>query len=315
MKILDFMSFNVEWFLTTQGMLITGGVLLLLIALIILLTSGKKEDDADPTNDIASGLAVNDLGVNATIPSPIEQPQVAIPTVPTLDPIAPVESINEPEVSQSVNLGMGLADVAPMSQPVTESSVGIVEPTQTIEQQPVVPQVLEINSIPVQSQVPAQDIPTIEPVAAVVEPAPVVTSISEFNIPDPIAVANANVNTTSSISPSIEQPVVQEVQQQPTVSIYGGVNPTQDIYKPVETVKPIIYGGADPLENTGAIPKVEVDSIEQSVPEVKVVEPVIQTPSISETAVVNNEQTATIPVVPQVETSQSSDDEIEELVF
>lgn len=318
MKILDFMSFNVEWFLTTQGMLITGGVLLLLIALIILLTSGKKEDDTDPTTDIASAVVANDFGINAAIPSQVEQPQVVVPEIPTLEPVAPVTPISQPEVSQPVNLGMGIADMAPMSQPVSQSPVGVVNPEPTLEQQPVVPPVLEINPVPAQPEVIAQDMPTFEPVAPVVEPTPVAPSISEINIPDPIAIANANVEEVPTIQPVVEQPVepVQSIPQQPAVSIYGGVNPTQDIFKPAESVKPVIYGGADPLENTGAIPKVDIAPVvEQPAPEAKVVEPVVQTPLFSETAVVNNEPATVIPAAPQVEEIQSSSDEIEELLF
>jgi len=81
MKILEFMSFNVEWFLTTQGMLITGGVLLLLIALIILLTSGKKDkEDEDVTASIAQAAAEESL-VNQNVQEP-----VAVPEVPVLEP-------------------------------------------------------------------------------------------------------------------------------------------------------------------------------------------------------------------------------------
>ena len=203
-------------------------------------------------------------------------------------------------------------------QPVSQSPVGVVNPEPTLEQQPVVPPVLEINPVPAQPEVIAQDMPTFEPVAPVAEPTPVVSNVSEINIPDPIAIANANIEVEPIIQPAVEQPVepVQSIPQQTPVSIYGGVNPTQDIYKPAESVKPVIYGGADPLENTGAIPKVDIAPvIEQPAPEVKVVEPISQAPLFSETAVVNNEPATVISETPQVETIQSSDDEVEELLF
>lgn len=312
MKILDFMSFNVEWFLTTQGMLITGGVLLLVIALVILLTSGKKDTDEDPTAAVSSAAISNDLGMNPVDSTQMVQPQMSIPGVPTLDPIAPIEpaSVNQfqPEVSQTVNLGMGIADVAPVSTPVAEASM-IETDSMAVAEQPVVPPVLEINSIP-EPQIP------VEPMAPVTEPTPVVPNISEFNIPDPIAVANENMN---SVAESVVEPMVQpisETPQQPEVSIYGGVNPTQDIFKPAETAKPVIYGGADPLENTGAIPKVEIAPIqEQPVPEVKVVDPIMPTQPVTQTAVVNNDTVSTASAVSQVETVPVSNDEVEELVF
>ena len=317
MKILDFMSFNVDWFLEPQGLLITGGVLLLLIALIILLTSGKKDDDEDVTAAVTAGVTTgiaNDLAADVgSIPvSPVQtiptQPVMA--EVPTLDPIAP---ISQPEIPQTVNGGMGIADVAPVSPVINESPILGVEPTPVVEQQPVVSPVLEINSTLVQPQV--------ETLTPSFEPAPVVPSISEFNIPDPIAVAAASTAPVIEpvVSPIVEQPAepIQVTPQQTPVSIYGGVNPTQDIFKPAENAKPVIYGGADPLENTGALPKVEIaPAVEQPVSEVNLFEPAIEQPQpFAPASVVNSEPTPVVPMMSQSVQTLSSSNEPEELVF
>ena len=296
MKILDFMSFDVEWFLTTQGMLISGGVLLLLIALIILSTSGKKEVDDDPTAGLSNMSTGNDFSVNSVEPTQMVQPQVVVPEIPNLETVQPVMPQVQPEPVAPVVQPMGIADVAPMSQPISETTFG------------------GVNFTPVQPQMEQPQVSPVEPVS-------VVQNISDFSIPDPMAVANANINpepVMQTVNPVVEQPVepVQDFVQQPSVSIYGGVNPTQDIFKTAETSKPVIYGGADPLENTGAIPKVGIDSgFQQPVPEVKIVEPVMPTQPISETAVFNNETANTIPVMPQMGVVSSISEEIEELGF
>ena len=360
MKILDFMSFDVEWFLTTQGMLISGGVLLLLIALIILSTSGKKEVDDDPTAGLSNMSTGNDFSVNSVEPTQMVQPQVVVPEIPNLETVQPVMPQVQPEPVAPVVQPMGIADVAPMSQPIPETTFGGVNftPVQPQMEQPQadVPEIPNLETVqPVMPQVQPEPVaPVVQPMGIAdvapmsqpisettfggvnftpvqpqmeqpqvspVEPVSVVQNISDFSIPDPMAVANANINpepVMQTVNPVVEQPVepVQDFVQQPSVSIYGGVNPTQDIFKTAETSKPVIYGGADPLENTGAIPKVGIDSgFQQPVPEVKIVEPVMPTQPISETAVFNNETANTIPVMPQMGVVSSISEEIEELGF
>ena len=43
MNITEFMSFDLEWFTTVPGILITGGVVVLLIALILFIASNKND--------------------------------------------------------------------------------------------------------------------------------------------------------------------------------------------------------------------------------------------------------------------------------
>lgn len=290
MKILEFMSFNVEWFLTTQGMLITGGVLLLLIALIILLTSGKKDkEDEDVTASIAQAAAEVSL-VNQNVQEP-----VAVPEVPVLEPAVNTLQNNVVMNNEPTNVVNGVTDIANVSQPIEPVVPAIninTEPSveQPVVSEPVVPPVLNINSV-----MPEQPVsPGVEPVAV---PTP------EVNMPE----MNINLN------PVVETPV-EPVVEQSTVSIYGGVSPVQNLYNTnIEQPKPVIYGGADPLENTGALPKVEIPVA--PVEEVKVVEPVMQAQTFTQTAVIDNSVNNTIPAVEQSVSQPVAQEEIETLEF
>lgn len=123
-------------------------------------------------------------------------------------------------------------------------------------------------------------------------------------------------------APSVDTPI--EVAA-PSVSIYGGVNPSSDLYKVNESEqKPTIYGGANPLENTAPIPTMNNDSI-YNVPnqEVKIIEPSVQNIEPVKTAVVDNGNTSAIPASNTVQTDVTStstaqiapSNEIEELEF
>ena len=47
-NVTNFMSFDIAWFTTVPGMLITGGVIVLLIALIVFIASNKKGKKSSP---------------------------------------------------------------------------------------------------------------------------------------------------------------------------------------------------------------------------------------------------------------------------
>lgn len=293
MKVLEFMSFNVDWFLTTQGMLITGGVVLLLIALIILLTSGKKNKEDDESVEQAE---FNPMGTMQNQPMPgMVQPELGqqmpysnanmdMPLGANVN-VGSTEQVNvnnEPQEPAVINFDAPAAPVEPL-----QTNVNPINQVESVAEVPASP-VLEIN------------VPAAEPV------------VPEIPVVPPMSMEeNAfNINQTA---PIVEQPAAQ---QQPSVSIYGGVNPTQDIYKPVEQPKPIIYGGADPLENTAPIPKVDLpQQPPMPTPEARVVETPQPVDVMPQTAVTNNMSTPTIPEVPIAPAIQPKEDEVEELVF
>ncbi len=201
-------NFDLNWFLTIPGMLITGGILLLLIALIIFIAtsgSGKKKKSEIKTDE----------------PAPVADPAVANPmdmnAIPPMGmgPVAPVEPS---VVSEMVNP----TPVAP-----------VVEPTPVVPE-PVMPEptvnVQPIDSAPVAPTfVPPVTEPVVEPT-----PAPVVP----------------------------ENPVPPT----PEVSIYGGVSPIVPNVEQEPVERPI-YGGANPMDATQAIPIIEqTPHVEYGVP-------------------------------------------------
>lgn len=280
MKILEYMSFNPSWFTTVPGILITGGVVLLLIALIILLTSGnsKKEEEVVETN--TNSLENNFNNVQEPV-------QVVVPEAPVMQSVVdiPAQPVEESMVAPTVEIFEPTVSVEPVvATPIVEEP--IVQP-QMGENLNVSQPVSEV-SIPVEIQQEPKlqfDIPKVEPV--------IVPNVIE------------------------QTPIQQPVQPTPAVSIYGGASPTVNLYN-AEPVKPVIYGGADPLENTGSIPKVEMPTV-TPVEEVKVVEPIVPEPVVTPTAVVENQSVGIIPDTsvnePTIQNISTQVEEIETLDF
>ncbi len=277
-KILEFMSFNPSWFLTLPGILITSGVVLLLIALILLITSGNKE--AESTEKIQQPQVASENTVDAFA-------QVAVPEVPLQTQVnnIPVTSVQPEQVNTVSNIANNVDTLdIPQTAPVTSN----VE-TQNIA---------EVDSIPV-SKVPEIEIFEPEKSVATEPTIPLMQEVASDVNATPII--NSIPNVTESISNiNIEPQKVSEAK--PTVSIYGGVSPTVDLYKAEPaTTKPVIYGGADPLENTAPIPKVESRIEPSPMPapasinsEVKLVDPIATPEVIAPTAIVDNSVNDTV---------------------
>lgn len=191
--------------------------------------------------------------------------QVAVPSVPVQPEVVQTPSVVVPESMPA----------APVQQPEP-----VVQPVQPVVETPVAQPTPQIEIFE-----PGQSVPTVQPLPNVGEVNP--------------------VQATPVVAPVVEPPVVdipKPVEVQPAVSIYGGINPMTDVVKNnVEPTKPVIYGGADPLENTAPIPKVEVPQQ----PEVKVVEPVVHTTPLFAEA--NQQPTAVVdPSSINVQTKQAS---------
>lgn len=268
-------AFSTDWFLTIPGMLISCGVLLLIIALIMFVVSSskgrkKKNKDMPVSMNDTTVPNVPTENTNPVVNSFVETP---IPEVP----VAPVVDFNNNTVA--VNEPMG---------PITES----VMPTNVIpevEAQPVVSPIPEVT--PVIANEPVQ--PVVEPVSPVVP---------EIIVPE----VQADVIPTETIKPQpvetkVEDPVLGNVAvnannvNMPSVNIYGGVAP---VVPPVqEEVRPI-YGGADPLDATQNLPKMDVHHEPYSGGK-DVVTPI---PAVTEIPVVEpvSAPVAPNPVVPEV---------------
>lgn len=207
-------------------------------------------------------------------------------------------------------------------QAVDSAAVSATEPTPVV-----VPQVEENTAQPVTEEVvqtPTEAVATPE----IVNTEPVVSATPEVIVPSVESVPAASVENdevvetpaeavivetpVEAVAPVVDVPTVEETPiQESTVSIYGGVSPQVNLVPAEEPKK--VYGGADPLENTGALPRVEVPA-EPAVAPVEVITPVDE--SVSEVAV----PTVEVPVAPVVEsdatvTSVAPSGDIETLEF
>ena len=303
MKILEFMSFNPGWFLTLPGILITSGVILLLIALILLLTSAKKEEEEEnvspannfTTTNVETPVAPEPVQINvpqAPVQEEIKPPVVEQPT------IQPVQNIVEPQMEQQspiANMEAGILDIANNNtKPVVEEVATPVK----VE----TPGILNIgeSTVPVQTQ--PEGIP----------------SININNVVPPVETPVINPTPVVNATPVVPQAPVQEevkkvINTEPVqpVSIYGGVSPTIDIKKEnLQPEKTVIYGGADPLENTAPIPTVAHPAYSTVVPtpqpatpgvnEAKLVDPIATPEVVGGAAIVDTTTNDTIPATPHV---------------
>lgn len=195
-------DFDLNWFLTIPGMLISGGVLLLLIALIIFIAtsgSGKKKVKEDVNTNVE--------------PIPTKEEQVVEPN-PQEIMTNPINNINEmngtnvvPEVQDSV-----IPEVTPIMEPIVSVTPAVEVPAVMMEMSTqVIDNVVDENNnntLPIQID---------EPVVPV---APVIPAMET-----PVYIPKAN-----------------EVNTAPSVSIYGGVSPIVPEMNTMQTERTIYGG-------------------------------------------------------------------------
>ena len=228
-----FENFDFSWFTTIPGILTGIGCLLILISIIIFISSlfGKKRKDNENIKEevkVEDSLVEKTSEVKETNDTPAEVTPVS--TEPTVTPV----------------------EVTPVTQ----------EPTVTpVEVTPVAP---EPTVTPVEVTPVTQE-PTVTPVE--------VTPVAPETTVTPVEITPAEITpqVTSEVATSFEginiQPEIQPVGNDVEPSLpYGGAKITPEVTPEVEAPK-VIYGGADPTEGTGVIPKVEntegkVDEIE-----------------------------------------------------
>ena len=283
MNITEFMSFDLKWFTTLPGLLITGGVIVLLIALIIFIISNKKTDKQIKDEVTQQPVDSQDMVQPVNTGLPIE-PQVMEQPVNTVVPVEtqvvePQMQINEmaatinvpivPEVTnEPVNSGAS-------SEPIdvtynSNGSVNILGNPQTNGVMPPVSTAVEIPTF-FEQNVPANantmninnTAVTSSPVDFSINNEPVVPAVNNVAVETPVVTEPVMPQVDNQISTPVvpmaqpEVPMAPVVEQQaPQPTIYGGVSPINTVNtSPVaETTKPVIYGGANPLENTTTIP-------------------------------------------------------------
>lgn len=224
-------NFDLSFFTTIPGMLITGGVLLLLIALIIFIATGSKGKEKAIDKDIKN-----------------EPESVVSPTVPT-EP-APVQT-TEPVVTNEVPPVVEPPKVAPVTvnENLINGTVTEQAPTKVVE--PKVEEVINTPADPVASSAPVTVVP-LEPIPDKEEVKPV----EEPSLQTP-AVEIQNVTPEVKTTPAVEPPVTEEkkeVPQEEAKPIYGGASPVIPTISVNNEPHRQIYGGANPLENTQSVP-------------------------------------------------------------
>jgi len=290
------MSFDLNWFTSIPGMLITGGVLLLLIALIIFIaTAGKK---GKKSNEGAENVAPGQPQVDPNDGFP--QPQVQAEA-------APMPTANEQTAMPSMDMTEAVKEmenqVVPEVQP--EPAVDMNNPVQGFE--PVVDPNPVVMPGPMETVPPVEAVPTppMEPVVPVQPFAEPVAPVMDIPAVEPV-VQNDIAMPTVDVAPVVEQPQVVETTP---VAIYGGADPTVSSSLVVDDQgQHTIYGGADPLEGTQAIPIITnpASAIEPVQPVVEPIAPPV-VPTVEAVPIMNEqvmpmvEPLAVDPVMPVVE--------------
>lgn len=269
-------AFSFDWFLTIPGILISGGVLLLIIALIMMIVTSSQNKKETKVEVVQNTEAVaNDAEVNSVVDAQtqsVASPAMDFP-VATEAPLGPIETpINVNSVIPEVEPVIPVVDPIVTAAPVVPiEPVAVIEPSAPV--MPVAP-VMEVGESVIPEITPA--------VNTMVEP---VTPIEVLPEAIPIPVVESVIPTETIVEEvPLETPDATNLEKT-SVNIYGG-NPIPPIPQVVDAPRPI-YGGADPLEATQKLPKVEVhhepystriESIPVEIPAMEPVAPVAPIP-------------------------------------
>lgn len=331
-------NFDLSFFTSIPGMLITGGVLLLLIALVIFIATGSKKDKKGKkgeTQNVEASIDNNTVATTPTVDASVAPEPVVMPTVET-----------QPMTAQPVDTSNVVSDNSSISTNTMDN------PVPTVENAPAEVIVKSEEPAVVQTETPQVEVP--KPVEPVITPTEEVQSNINTNTNKPIN----NMESVNVVPPTpvVSEPVNSpntEVAEAPTITIVDKEESIPQVEIPKEEPKPIyggaspvipkidvgeehrpIYGGADPLENTGAIPTItsqeppvvtptiptiEKEPTVESVEPVTVTAPQVEVPTIETPKVEVSNQEAVIPTVtestPQVEvpSTPKKEEEIESL--
>jgi len=289
MNITEFMSFDLEWFTTLPGILITGGVVVLLIALILFIASNKK--DKNKNQDVAT--------VENTVPAEVQTPMdTNIDNNMMMGTAVGMMNLTSPAVDNTMinndiqsNGTVSVNSIEPVANDIP-TIPAIETPTAvTYSAQPAVTNVVDFSA-------PAVEVPMQNAETPIVNNNDIIPEVTPYVAPN----STNNVEPSMDVTPTYSEPVVAPVeesvpvvettvQEQPV--IYGGANPASVNPTPV-TQKPVIYGGANPLENTTTLPRM-TNHDAYSASSSNIIQPAVETqPIVIETPVVE-------PVIAPVE--------------
>lgn len=272
-------SFDLSFFTSVPGLLITGGVLLLLIALIIFIATGTKKGKKDKKNS-----PVESSEVASTAAPSIDSP-ITANTTAQVDPLTVNPSINTMNTMDNNQVNMGVPnnigvetpkeDVVPpvtiVERPKEDEFTNLTEPTVTpTPTVPVTPEMTQATAQPA-------EVPPVMPTVSVteevnntsVEPVSPVTPVIDnvnTNVNGNVEAIPNVVNTitpepVSQVMPTVTENVPNSIPSvEPTVintepvSTVSQIAPTENIEQPKQDAAPI-YGGVSPV-----IPNIEVTS-------------------------------------------------------
>lgn len=297
-------NFDLSFFTSIPGMLITGGVLLLLIALIIFIATGSKKDKKDKKAEAESiGNTNNTVAETPTVNANVATEPVEPVTTPPLDTTtvadAPQIVVTTPEVpSEPVNVVENNAPTVnePNSQNLNQTVEANTIPNEVVNPQVEMPtQTVEPVTTNVNDNTSVNTNPVVMPSEqSNIEQASVPNNTVELNNQESNEVVDAPPITIANEEPKENQVI------EPAKPIYGGTDPVIPKIEVEGNEHRPIYGGANPLENTGAIPTINTTTEKNNptvTPEVPNVEPLVETPKV-EPEVINIPTVDNAPVEP-----------------
>ena len=307
MNITEFMSFDLEWFTTLPGILITGGVVVLLIALILFIASNKK--DKNKSQEVAPVENPVSTETQASMDTNIDNNMMMGAAAQMINPMEPVNNNVIANSGMDINESFGVNPTEPVANDMPTIPVVETPTTVTYSAQPASTNVVDFST-------PAIEVPevaSVEPIEPVVNNNDVIPEVTPYaeTVASNVNEQSMNVTPTYSepvvtpaepITPVVETPVTP-VQEQPV--IYGGANPASVNQAPVQP-RPVIYGGANPLENTTTLPRMTSHQA-YSASSSNVIQPAVESqPAVVETPVIETpvtpviSESVVIPVEPAV---------------
>ena len=296
-------NFDLSFFTSIPGLLITGGVLLLLIALIIFVATGSKKgkkdkkeaESTDNTNTTVATTPTVDMNVATEPVASVVTPTNEAPTVEN----APQIVVTTPEV-QSEPVSVVENGTPVVNEQNIQNSNETIEPN-TIPNEVVSPQVempaqtIEPNTTNANDNISVNTNPVVMPSE--------VNTVEQASVPNnTVAPSNQDDNEVVNTPPItiVNEEPKEDTVIEPPKPIYGGIDPVIPKIEVEGNEHRPIYGGANPLENTGAIPTINTtaEKINPTVtPEVPNIEQPVETPKV-EPEVINIPTVDNAPVEP-----------------
>lgn len=249
-------NFDLSWFLTIQGMLVSAGVLLLLVAIIVLLYSSSRDKKEKKAALAAEQPQASDVVANSN--ASVQNPVNTNTTIPN----------NGGTIAQATapNLTSGAISE---SAPMIDNNVAMPMPTSTVQN----------NNIPLNSQpnnlvsnVPVADVNSVNSSMYNVPQDNVVTAMPSTPIMQGVPMDSANTIVNSTVSNVNMEPVNYQNTAVPPVVEPAPVEPMAVEPVPVEPI-PVEPVPIEPLVEPAPVEPVPVEPVIQAVP----VEPVVQT--------------------------------------